>query len=253
MKFYDHLAQTYDYFIDWETRIKREDPFFQHLFRERLASSILDLGCGTGGHAIHWAELGFNVVGLDSSTEMIEFARRRAEQEEIDIEFQCLSMTDFTTRIQQKFDVIVCLGNTVSHLLDAETLKKMYQQTVASLKESGVAVFHALNFRRIQEFKRRDFPVKSRVVDDKEYVFIRFYDFRNDELEFNFVVSARENGEWISRSYQLKHHPWMQPDLVALAKASGFTEVMCYGGYDFSEFDPEKSDDLLLVCERGEG
>ncbi|RJP26098.1 MAG: class I SAM-dependent methyltransferase [Candidatus Omnitrophota bacterium] len=252
MKFYDHIAASYDYFIDWESRIKREDPFYQQLFQECLAKSILDLGCGTGGHAMHWADMGYNVIGVDSSREMIAFARDLAEKKEIDIEFQCLQMTDFASRLQTRFDAVICVGNTVAHLLDAANVLRLFHESIQSMKETGVAVYHLKNFQRIIEVKKRDFPVISRVVDDKEYVFIRYYDFPEHDLEFNYIVAVKENGQWHSRSYQLKHHPWMMEEVVAIAKEAGFTEVMIYGGYDFSEFDPETSEDLLFVCELGE-
>ncbi len=129
MKFYDRLAQTYDYFIDWDTRIKNEDPFYQHLFQERLAYSILDLGCATGGHSLYWADKGFNVIGIDSSKEMIEYARRQADTREIDAEFQCLQITDFSSSIQQRFDAIICAGNTLSHLTTLESLQRLFQES----------------------------------------------------------------------------------------------------------------------------
>lgn len=252
MKVYSNLAPVYDYFIDWDDRIRREDPFFQHLFQERLATSLLDLGCGTGGHSIHWAGLGYNVVGIDSAPDMIEFARQRAEKEELDAEFQCFPMTDFASRIQLKFDGIVCVGNNAAHLLEPAHVKRLFSESVQSLKDTGVAVFHLLNYQRILEHKRRDFPAKSRRVDDKEYLFLRYYDFLSPYLEFHFVVAVRENNEWTSKSYQLKHYPWKKEELIPLAKEAGFTQIMTYGGYDFSEFDPDTSSDLLLVCELGD-
>lgn len=251
MKVYSNLAPVYDYFIDWDARIRREDSFYQHLFQERLATSILDIGCGTGGHALHWAAMGYNVVGLDSSREMIEHAQKRGEEEELDIEFQCLPMTDFASRINQKFDGVVCLGNNIAHLLEADHVKKLFTETIASMKETGVAIFHTLNYYRILEHKRRDFPAKSRIVGDKEYLFLRYYNFMTPLLDFHFVTAVKENGEWTSKGYQLKHYPWRQEELLPLAKEAGFTQVMSYGGYDFSEFDPLTSNDLLLVCELG--
>ncbi len=252
MKFYDQIARTYDFFIDWQNRIKREDPFYQHLFRERLAKSILDLGCGTGGHAMHWAEMGYNVIGIDSSKEMIAYAKQMSEERDIDIEFQCMRLNHFATPLQQEFDTIICVGNTISHILERADLLKLFQESVNALKETGIAVFHTLNYRRIVDVKKRDFPVISRTVGDNEYVFIRFYDFLEQHLEFNYVVACRENGEWSSRSHQLKHHPWMKDELISTAKEAGFTAILAYGGYDFSEFDLDKSDNLLLVCELGE-
>ena len=252
MKVYNNLAAVYDYFIDWEDRLHREDPLFQHLFQERLATSILDVGCGSGGHAIHWANMGYNVVGIDSAKDMIEYAQHRADEEELDMEFQCYSMTDFASRIQQKFDAVVCVGNNIPHLLETDHVKRLFTETIASMKDTGVAIFHLINYQRILELKRRDFPAKSRLVDDKEFLFLRYYDFLSPYLDFHFLVAVKDQGVWSSKSYQLKHRPWKQEELLPLAKEAGFTQVMTYGGYDFSEFDPEKSADVILVCELGE-
>ncbi|MGC9328329.1 MAG: class I SAM-dependent methyltransferase [Candidatus Hinthialibacter sp.] len=252
MKVYSNLAPIYDYFIDWKDRIRREDPFFQHLFQERLATSILDVACGTGGHSLHWAEMGYNVVGVDSAPNMIEYARQKANEEELDVEFQCYPMTDFSSRLHQKFDAIVCLGNNIPHLLEVEHVQKLFQEAAASMKETGVAIFHVINFYRILEHKKRDFPAKSHVAGDVEYLFLRNYEFASPHLDFHFITAVKENGEWSSKSYQLKHHPWKQEDLIPLAKEAGFTEIMCYGDYSFSDFDPEKSADLIMVCELGD-
>lgn len=253
MKFYDQLSQSYDFFINWQDRIKAEDPFFQHLFQERMAISLLDLGCGTGGHSIHWGKMGYNVVGIDSSSKMIKQAQQIAEDEEVDIEFQCMKITDFAKKIQQKFDAVICVGNTVSHLLDKEALLAMFKESANALKLTGVAIFHILNYQPIMENKSRDLPVKSHIDEEgKEHVFFRFYDYLPHHLEFNMVVGVKDENGWQSRSHQLLHHPWTNEELLETAKEAGFTHIMCYGGYDFSDFNPEKSKDLLLVCELGD-
>ena len=252
MKFYDQLASDYDAFIDWEERLKREDPFFQHIFRECLATSILDLGCGSGGHSLYWGGMGMNVVGVDSAAAMIQHAEALAEQSELDIEFHTLPVTNFAQRIQQQFDSVVCVGNTLPHLLTAEDVLKCFHETIASLKPSGAAIFHCLNYQRILDVKKRDLPVKSRVIDGKEYIFCRYYEFGSPHLTFHFVTAVKEDGEWRSHSHQLMHHPWRRDELVNLAKQAGFTQIMQYGGYDFSEFVDTESNDLILVCETGE-
>lgn len=252
MKVYNKIAPYYDMMIDWEERAKNEDPFFIHLFRERFVSSILDAGCGTGGHSLHWGEMGFNVVGIDSSRDMIEYANQKAAEREIDAEFQCMSMTGFASKLQQEFDLVACLGNTLPHLLEEEKVLKCFKDTAASLKPAGVAVFHLLNFQRILEFRIREFPAKTREAEGKEFLFLRFYDFFENVLEFNYVMAVRENGQWDFRSHQWMHKPWMREELVDMAREAGFKDVMCYGGFDFSEFNPDRSADLILVCDFGE-
>jgi len=252
MKFYNQLARLDDHFIDWEQRIKNEDPFFQHLFRERLGTSILDLGCGSGGYSIYLAEMGYNVIGIDSASEMIQLAQEKASQTEVDIEFQCLKMTDFANKLQQQFDAIICNGNTLSHLLESDQVLRMFQECAASLKPTGAAIFHILNYKRILEHKRRDFPVRVSIEGDQQYIFSRFYDYTPTFLEFNMVAVANENGEWYSRSMQMMHRPWLKHELVDLAKKAGFNGIMTYGDFRFSDFDPDQSDNLILVCEFGE-
>src|ERR1043166_10126678 len=50
---------------------------------------ILDLGCGEGGYARELARHGAQVVGVDGSERMIDIARRRAKEEELEVEFIC--------------------------------------------------------------------------------------------------------------------------------------------------------------------
>jgi ubiquinone/menaquinone biosynthesis C-methylase UbiE len=46
------------------------------------ARTLLDVACGTGAHLAHLAEW-FEVVGVDSSVEMLEEARKRAPDAEL--------------------------------------------------------------------------------------------------------------------------------------------------------------------------
>ena len=56
---------------------------------------ILDLGCGTGGHALLLAKLGYDVIGLDRSASMLEQARRKAAEENSTVTWIQASSTDF--------------------------------------------------------------------------------------------------------------------------------------------------------------
>jgi 2-polyprenyl-3-methyl-5-hydroxy-6-metoxy-1,4-benzoquinol methylase len=50
--------------------------------------SILDLGCGTGGHVLPLAERGYHMTGVDISEGMIEQARRKSTESNIEAEFR---------------------------------------------------------------------------------------------------------------------------------------------------------------------
>lgn len=55
---------------------------------------VLDIGCNAGTFSISWAEKGHRVTGVDISAELIELARRRANDAGADIEFKVGSATE---------------------------------------------------------------------------------------------------------------------------------------------------------------
>ncbi|MDB4916427.1 MAG: SAM-dependent methyltransferase [Gemmatimonadetes bacterium] len=71
---YDLLYQDKDY--DAEVALL-ERLFTRHALR---GNAVLDLGCGTGQHAIRLAKRGYDVTGVDRSPEMLRIARVKAEQ-----------------------------------------------------------------------------------------------------------------------------------------------------------------------------
>jgi SAM-dependent methyltransferase len=65
----------------WLELLEREELIPPREERLRRRMRLLDVGCGPGWHAVHWARAGFDVVCLDSSPTMLEIARKRFERE----------------------------------------------------------------------------------------------------------------------------------------------------------------------------
>ena len=77
--FYGQFAWAYDALID--TPVSRQCVFIDEQLRRRGVvprASLLDAGCGTGGHAIALARLGYRVTGVDLSLELLAEARHKA-------------------------------------------------------------------------------------------------------------------------------------------------------------------------------
>jgi ubiquinone/menaquinone biosynthesis C-methylase UbiE len=67
---------------------------------------VLDVGCGTGFIALRFAELGHSVTGIDLSPQMIDRARRKAEQKSLQIEF-CVGDAVDISFPDQTYDLVV--------------------------------------------------------------------------------------------------------------------------------------------------
>jgi trans-aconitate methyltransferase len=78
----------------------------------------MDLGCGTGSHMLEFSKRGKQVSGIDSSSQMLEVARRKfAEEDRIATFFE----GDYKTHTsRQKYDLLVALFDSLGYALTDE-------------------------------------------------------------------------------------------------------------------------------------
>jgi hypothetical protein len=72
---YDRWAEIYD--VEQNPLISLEEPQVELLLGEVAGLDIVDVGCGTGRHAVRLAERGANVIGVDFSDGMLARAREK--------------------------------------------------------------------------------------------------------------------------------------------------------------------------------
>ncbi|GAB6126611.1 class I SAM-dependent DNA methyltransferase [Humidesulfovibrio idahonensis] len=94
------------------------------------AQTLLDLGCGTGGHAFPLAELGYAVTGVDLSEVSLGLAKAKlAARKDARVEF--LHGDIRTLRLGRRYDVVAALFHVLSYQTSAEDLR----QTLATARE----------------------------------------------------------------------------------------------------------------------
>jgi 2-polyprenyl-3-methyl-5-hydroxy-6-metoxy-1,4-benzoquinol methylase len=105
-RFFDSHAERYDE-NPFTTNTVAEVDFFLKLYAIAPGSSILDVGCGTGRHAIELARRGFAVTGIDLSQAMLSVARKKADLEGLAVEFVQADARSFD--LVRVFDAAICL------------------------------------------------------------------------------------------------------------------------------------------------
>ena len=107
------------------------------------AQTILEFGCGTGRHAIHLAEKGYTVTGIDRSIDMLEEAELRRATCDDDITDRLTFMSgDFLSfQPTMKYDVVTALFHVMSYQTSDEDLERAFSVAAASLKRGGLFVF----------------------------------------------------------------------------------------------------------------
>lgn len=131
---YDHVYAEKDYAR--ECLVLREEFDRRGLAPVR---SILDLGCGTGGHAIPLAGAGFDVTGVDRSEAMLSQARAKAREADVDVTWVHGDIRDLD--IARRFDAVLMMFAVLGYQGDdgdvAATLTAAHNQ----LQTGGLLLF----------------------------------------------------------------------------------------------------------------
>ena len=114
---YAAWAQTYD--LEVNPLIAAEEPRVQRIFKEVPMSTAIDIGAGTGRHAIVLAKRGVAVTAVDQSPEMLSVARQKAAREGLEIDFRTGSLDDRLPSEDEHFDFLVC-ALALSHVPDID-------------------------------------------------------------------------------------------------------------------------------------
>jgi len=133
--FYDNLYQDKDYDAECDFLEK----IFEH-YAEKKIHSILDLGCGTGGHAIPLAQRGYQVFGVDLSEQMLAMAQEKVHNTGLSASLQFKHANVQDVNIGQKFDAVICMFAVLSYQISNEDLSATIHTARQHLNPGGVFI-----------------------------------------------------------------------------------------------------------------
>ncbi|MBI4100826.1 CBS domain-containing protein [Candidatus Microgenomates bacterium] len=235
--FFTHLARVFDLSYSWEEREKYEIPFLVKNLKKRGAETVIDVGCGTGGHVTALAKLGFKVTGADTSKEMINEARKKLaglpQKVQKNIDFANIPLKKFNTLKGKKFDAAIFMGNALSNFLDIE---KDIRALNEILNPKATLIFHLRNFEKLMETRQRFVSLNfSPGFDEKEkeFAFLRFYGYPDhDTVILNIETLVYDGRRW--RSYGVEstvQRPFTRTDIKNLVESIGFKKIDFYGNF----------------------
>jgi len=137
-------ASAYDLLYQ-EKGYDRECDFLEAIFAQggHTVRSVLDLGCGTGGHALVLARRGYHVTGVDRSPRMVSIAREKAGRENLSIEFVESDIRDLS--LNRSFDAIISMFAVMSYQTRNADVEAFCSAASRHLHEGGVFAFDCWN------------------------------------------------------------------------------------------------------------
>ncbi len=197
----------------------------------KYKGSIIDAGCASGELSVKLAKKGYNVIGVDLDSEMIDIAKSNSENLK-NLSFRSGSISNLSEIVpENNFDMILCWGNTIPHLKNDEEIKKFIHASYDKLIQNGVISIQLLNHGKILKEGIMNLPVK----ETAEYIFKREFEFPGpDVIKFNAKIILKDTGRVIndfSVHKVIKHN-----DLHKHLSDAGFKNIISYSDFDFKEF-----------------
>lgn len=133
-QFYDTLTQNIDY--------KQCAQYYDSILKEygvKKNDIVLDLACGTGSLSEELDSLGYDVIAVDNSPEMLNIAMNKKFKSGKNIQYICQDMRNLD--LYGNADAIICSLDSLNHLNNLDDVKKVFERVHLFCNPDGIFIF----------------------------------------------------------------------------------------------------------------
>jgi SAM-dependent methyltransferase len=225
MNVFDKYAKYYD-LLYTEKDYAAECDFIEALFSRFQTASIhqiLDLGCGTGGHAIPLTERGYSLVGVDRSEKMLEKAVDKAAKSPADVEFIRSDIRDLS--LDKLFDAVLAMFAVMSYQTENDDLLSVFHTARRHLKPGGLFIFDSWFGPAVLNLKPSDRDITISAGDQVVQRSARpTLDLANNTVRVDYSLTQRdkkEKGATITESHLMRY--LFEPEIKLMCSLTGFS------------------------------
>lgn len=228
------FVEKWDELIDWDARAKSEGQFFIDILRARGKETVLDVATGTGFHSVRLTRAGFNVTSADGSAAMLAQAFQNGQKRGLILKTVQADWRWLNRDINGKYDAIICLGNSFTHLHDEQDRRRALAEFYAALRHDGILILDQRNYDEMLDksfsTKHKYYYCGDQVVAEPEHI-----DSGLARFKYSFPDGS---------NYTLNMYPLRKNYLRRLIQEAGFERIRTYG--DFQETYQENEPDFFI-------
>ncbi|MBQ7027919.1 MAG: class I SAM-dependent methyltransferase [Ruminococcus sp.] len=220
-RYYDELTANIDY-------VKRGEYFHSLIkkFGKTDGKILLDLACGTGSISEVMAELGYDVIGVDNSDEMLGIAIEKKFDKGLNIQYLCQDMRKID--MFGTVDVTVCALDSINHLSSLNDVRKVFEGVAFFSEIGGLFIFDVNTL-----YKHRRILADNTFTYETNNVYCIWentLDAGTDEVRMHLEFFEREeNGMYSRSSDDFSEKAYSEEELEKLLEECGFELLAKYG------------------------
>lgn len=224
-RYYDELTANIDY--------GRRGEYFHEIikkFKKTKENILLDLACGTGSISEVMARLGYDVIGVDNSDEMLGMAIEKKFESGLNIQYLCQDMRKLD--MFGTVDVIICALDSINHLANLNDVRKVFEGAAFFCEMNGLFIFDVNTL-----YKHRKILANNTFTYETDNVYCIWENTLNaetDEVRMNLEFFEREeNGLYSRSSESFSEKAYSEESIEKLLEESGFEVLAKYGDDTF--------------------
>ena len=251
-QWYEELFKNYAIKYDDESFTQGtigECDFIEKEIEYNKKTKILDIGCGTGRHSIELAERGYTVVGVDLSESMLQRAKQKAMEQNIQIVFEKHDARKLTYLCE--FDLVIMLCEGGFSLMETDQMNfQILQNAANALKTKGKLIFTTLNglfplFHSVKDFLNAEAKEGNAAYGNDSFDLMTFRDSNTTYIEDDFGNK---------KELQCNERYYVPSEITWLLKTLNFHTVDIFGAKlgAFSRADKLSTEDyeMLVIAEK---
>ncbi len=242
--FFEIYATEYDWLTDAPSREKNHEGEVAAIIERFRPSTVLDAGCATGLTAMLFARMGVRAVGLDRSKAMLKVARGRFAQSQLAITFVPGSFERLPRRLDRKFDVVVCLANSISGVDSMANLRRSFLSFDRVLKPGGSLVLQLLNCQAVKEGEIQTI----RSTEHDGILYLRYMEREGSRVSLHIVRANTKVHPAQIEPFRSEFHGFTSREIMFCLKACGFGHIEKFGNLTFSARFSLGSRDLVVTA-----
>ena len=186
--FYDNLTDNVDY--------EKRCAYIRDLLAENGIGEgiLLDLACGTGTVSLLMSDMGYDVIGVDASEDMLSVAQEKKMESGADVIFLCQRMEELD--LFGTINACVSTLDSINHVTDEETVKEIFRRVSLFMEDKGLFIFDVNT-----PYKHREILGDNTFVYDTDEVYCVWQNSTDDNLVTTVNLDIFEKDEDDEETY----------------------------------------------------
>lgn len=252
-QWYESLFENYGNKYEEETFVRGtpgECDFIEKEIKFNKTLKILDIGCGTGRHAIELTKRGYDVMGIDLSDSLLAKAKEKARKFGLNISF--LKRDARQLHFTSEFDIVIMLCEGAFPLMETDEMNFQILENAktALRKTGGKLIFTTLNglfplYHSVKDFLASEKKEGNAEYDKNKFDLMTFRDY-------NITTVVDDRGKKIELKCNERYY--VPSEITWMLKCLGFAKIDIYGAKlgAFKRTDKLTTDDfeMLVIAEK---